>query len=125
VAIVSEAPLEGDSYEIVVLRDRSEARGKTPGASGCRFHVSVTVHELDCAPVNNANSKKSPNKLATKTLTCDTDRTKARTPKCRPAFGCSRRAFPGPNKKLVATKFIIFDSPEKSLKNSKNCQKLA
>jgi len=49
VAIVSEAPLEGDSYEIVVLRDRSEARGKTPGASGCRFHVSVTVHELDCA----------------------------------------------------------------------------
>ena len=38
--------------------------------------------------------------LATKTLTCDTDRTKARTPKCRPAFGCSRRALPGPNKKI-------------------------
>ena len=40
--------------------------------------------------------KKSPNKPAKKTLTCDTDRTKARTPKCRPAFGCSRRALPGP-----------------------------
>ena len=59
-----------------------------------------------------ANSKKNKNKLAKKTLTCDTDRTKARTPKCRPAFGCSRRALPGPNKKKsAATKFMIFASP--------------
>ena len=50
-------------------------------------------------PAQDANFQKSPNKLATKTLTCDTDRTKARTPKCRPAFGCSRRALPGPKKK--------------------------
>ena len=43
---------------------------------------------------------KAKNKLATKTLICDTDRTKARTPKRRPAFCCSRRALPGPNKKV-------------------------
>ena len=51
-----------------------------------------------------------------KKLTCDTDRTKARTPKCRPAFGCFRRAVPVASrteeKKSVATKFMIFASPE-------------
>ena len=51
---------------------------------------------------------KSRNKLATKTLTCDTDQTKARIPKWRPPFGCSRRALPGPNKKSVATKVCGF-----------------
>jgi hypothetical protein len=70
-------------------------------------------------------SKKSPNELATKTLACDTDRTKARTPKCRPAFGCSRRALPGPNKKIGRGKIMIFASPERRSKNSKNGQKLA
>ena len=70
--------------------------------------VSVDRHDA----AQDVNFQKSPNKLATKTLTCDTDRTKARTPKWRPAFGCSRRALPGPNtKKSVATKFRIFASP--------------
>ena len=59
---------------------------------------------------------KSQNKVATKTLTCDTDRTTARTPKWRPAFGCSRHALPGPNKKnRPRLKFTIFASPEKHL----------
>ena len=53
----------------------------------------------------------------------DIDRTKARTPKCRPAFGCSRRALPGPNKKSAATKFMVFASPENVFKKSKNGQK--
>ena len=56
-------------------------------------HIIETI-----APVEDAKLQKIPNKLAKQALTCDTNRTKARTPKCRPAFGCSRRALPGPKK---------------------------
>ena len=67
------------------------------------------ARSIEFEPAQDANPPKSQNKLATKTLTCDTDRTKARTPKWRPAFGCSRRALLGPNKKQsVATKVYDF-----------------
>ena len=97
-------------------------RGGAGGARGMSdrwvaLDVASRAHAL---PVWNAKSPKSPNKLATKTLTCDTDRTKARTPKCRPAFGCSRRALPGPNiKKSVATKLGFSLLLKKSLKLQK------
>ena len=61
-------------------------------------------------------SKKDPNKPASRPLTCDTDRTKARTPTFRLTFGCSRRALPGPNnnKNRPRLKFmVLFASPEK------------
>ena len=75
--------------------------------------ITVAHHSEVSKHLWTQSFKKSPNELAKITLTCDTDRrTKARTPKCRPAFGCSRRALPGPNKKKsVATKFTIFASP--------------
>ena len=81
---------------------------------GVEPETSYFMMQLIKLPVKNAKFQKSRNKLAKKTLTCDTDRTKARTPKCRPAFGCSRRALPGPNQKnSVATKIYDFASPEK------------
>ena len=63
-----------------------------------QFHSFI--HEHSQRRTQTPQKAKIKNKLATKTLTCDTDRTKTRTPKWRPAFSCSPRALPGRNKKI-------------------------
>ena len=83
-----ETPETRGSALVVRSREIAGKRGNKGGNEEDRGSLS----DPETQPACDGRFHKSPNKLATKTLACDTDRTKAHTPKWRPPFGCSRRA---------------------------------